>query len=72
MRGPLGQRVNLKTRPPVAAGGPGVVTTGPPQMLVRFRADVVALRPRIVHILAGTNDVAGNTGPYIPFWLHVE
>jgi lysophospholipase L1-like esterase len=33
------------------------------QMLVRFRADVVALRPRIVHILAGTNDVAGNTGP---------
>jgi lysophospholipase L1-like esterase len=33
------------------------------QMLVRFRADVVALRPKIVHILAGTNDVAGNTGP---------
>jgi lysophospholipase L1-like esterase len=34
-----------------------------PQMLLRFRADVVALRPAIVHILAGTNDVAGNTGP---------
>ncbi len=34
-----------------------------PQMLVRFRANVVALKPRIVHILAGTNDVAGNTGP---------
>lgn len=33
------------------------------QMLVRFRADVVALRPKAVHILAGTNDVAGNTGP---------
>ena len=33
------------------------------QMLVRFRADVVALHPKIVHILAGTNDVAGNTGP---------
>lgn len=33
------------------------------QMLLRFRADVVALRPRVVHILAGTNDVAGNTGP---------
>ena len=33
------------------------------QMLVRFRADVVALRPKIVHILGGTNDVAGNTGP---------
>jgi lysophospholipase L1-like esterase len=34
-----------------------------PQMLVRFRADVIALRPQAVHILAGTNDVAGNTGP---------
>lgn len=33
------------------------------QMLVRFRADVVALRPAVVHILAGTNDVAGNNGP---------
>lgn len=33
------------------------------QMLVRFRADVVALKPRIVHIMAGTNDIAGNTGP---------
>jgi lysophospholipase L1-like esterase len=33
------------------------------QMLVRFRADVVALHPKMVHILAGTNDVAGNTGP---------
>lgn len=34
-----------------------------PQMLVRFYADVVALRPRVVHIMAGTNDIAGNTGP---------
>jgi len=34
-----------------------------PQMLVRFRADVVALHPRVVVILAGTNDLAGNTGP---------
>jgi lysophospholipase L1-like esterase len=34
-----------------------------PQMLLRFRADVVALRPRAVVILAGTNDIAGNTGP---------
>ena len=33
------------------------------QMLVRFRADVVTLHPKLVHILAGTNDVAGNTGP---------
>lgn len=33
------------------------------QMLLRFNADVIALRPRVVHIMAGTNDVAGNTGP---------
>jgi lysophospholipase L1-like esterase len=34
-----------------------------PQMLVRFRQDVVALQPRVVVILAGINDIAGNTGP---------
>ena len=34
-----------------------------PQMLIRFRADVIALRPKVVLILAGTNDIAGNTGP---------
>lgn len=34
-----------------------------PQLLLRFYPDVVALRPRVVHIMAGTNDVAGNTGP---------
>jgi lysophospholipase L1-like esterase len=34
-----------------------------PQMLIRFRPDVIALRPKIVVILAGTNDIAGNTGP---------
>ena len=34
-----------------------------PQMLVRFRQDVIALSPKIVVILAGTNDIAGNTGP---------
>ena len=34
-----------------------------PQMLVRFRADVIDLRPKAVVILAGTNDIAGNTGP---------
>jgi lysophospholipase L1-like esterase len=32
-------------------------------MLVRFWQDVVALKPRVVHIMAGTNDIAGNTGP---------
>jgi lysophospholipase L1-like esterase len=34
-----------------------------PQMLIRFRPDVVALKPKVVVILAGTNDLAGNTGP---------
>jgi lysophospholipase L1-like esterase len=34
-----------------------------PQMLVRFRQDVIDLRPAVVVILAGTNDLAGNTGP---------
>ena len=34
-----------------------------PQMLLRFRQDVIDLKPRIVVILAGTNDIAGNTGP---------
>jgi len=34
-----------------------------PQMLLRFRQDVVALHPAVVVILAGTNDIAGNTGP---------
>ncbi|HEY3951440.1 SGNH/GDSL hydrolase family protein [Phenylobacterium sp.] len=34
-----------------------------PQMVARFYQDVVALHPRVVHIMAGTNDVAGNTGP---------
>jgi acyl-CoA thioesterase-1 len=37
-----------------------------PQMLVRFRQDVVALAPAVVVILAGTNDIAGNTGPSTP------
>jgi lysophospholipase L1-like esterase len=37
-----------------------------PQMLVRFYQDVVALHPKAVHIMAGTNDVAGNTGPSSP------
>lgn len=34
-----------------------------PQMLLRFRQDVIALQPKVVVILAGTNDIAGNTGP---------
>ena len=34
-----------------------------PQMLLRFKADVLALKPAAVHILGGVNDIAGNTGP---------
>jgi lysophospholipase L1-like esterase len=34
-----------------------------PQMLIRFRPDVINLKPRVVVILAGTNDIAKNTGP---------
>jgi lysophospholipase L1-like esterase len=43
--------------------GRGISGQTTPQMLVRFRQDVVALRPKVVVILAGTNDIAGNTGP---------
>lgn len=35
-----------------------------PQMLLRFRQDVIALKPSVVVILAGINDIAQNTGPY--------
>ena len=34
-----------------------------PQMLIRFRPDVIDLKPKVVLILAGINDIAGNTGP---------
>ena len=37
-----------------------------PQMVLRFRPDVIALQPKVVVILAGTNDIAGNTGPETP------
>lgn len=43
--------------------GRGISAQTTPQMLIRFRQDVVALKPRVVVILAGTNDIAGNTGP---------
>jgi lysophospholipase L1-like esterase len=43
--------------------GRGISGQTTPQMLVRFRQDVLALKPKAVVILAGTNDIAGNTGP---------
>jgi lysophospholipase L1-like esterase len=43
--------------------GRGISGQTTPQMVLRMHADVVALRPAVVVILAGTNDIAGNTGP---------
>ncbi len=47
-------------RPYINRGIGGQTT---PQMLIRFRQDVINLKPAVVVILAGTNDIAGNTGP---------
>src|SRR5262249_48705878 len=41
----------------------GIGGQTPPQLLLRFRPDVIDLHPKVVVILAGTNDIAGNTGP---------
>jgi len=46
--------------------GRGISGQTTPQMLVRFQQDVVHLKPAVVVILAGTNDIAGNTGPSTP------
>jgi len=43
--------------------GRGISGQTTPQILVRFQQDVVALKPKVVVINAGTNDIAGNTGP---------
>jgi lysophospholipase L1-like esterase len=48
-------------RKPWINRGIGGQTT--PQLVVRFRQDVIALKPKVVVILAGINDIAGNTGP---------
>jgi lysophospholipase L1-like esterase len=50
----------FKGKPYVSRGISGQTT---PQMLIRFRPDVVDLKPAVVVILAGINDIAGNTGP---------
>jgi lysophospholipase L1-like esterase len=53
--------------PTMFAGKPyinrGIGGQTTPQMLIRFRQDVIALKPKVVVILAGINDIAGNTGP---------
>ncbi|HEA28413.1 MAG TPA: acylhydrolase [Leeuwenhoekiella sp.] len=43
--------------------GRGISGQTTPQMLLRFRPDVINLKPAVVVFLAGTNDIAGNTGP---------
>lgn len=43
--------------------GRGIGGQTTPQILLRFYQDVISLHPRVVHIMAGTNDLAGNTGP---------
>ena len=48
------------SNPKLLNRGIGGQTT--PQMLSRFEQDVIAVKPRAVLILAGTNDIAGNTG----------
>lgn len=57
----------LKKRPEFFEGKPyinrGISGQTTPQMLLRFRQDVIDLKPKVVVILAGTNDIAGNTGP---------
>lgn len=40
------------------------------QILLRFMQDVVALKPRVVHVMCGVNDIAGNTGPTTPADYH--
>lgn len=51
---------SFRSKPYVNRGISGQTT---PQMLLRFRQDVIALKPKVVVILAGTNDIAENTGP---------
>jgi|ADGO01.1.fsa_nt_gi lysophospholipase L1-like esterase len=50
--------------------GRGISAQTTPQMLVRMHADVIDLKPRVVHIMAGTNDIAHNTGPMRPEDTH--
>lgn len=57
----------FKENPYVNRGIGGQTT---PQMLLRFRQDVIDLHPKVVVLLAGTNDIAGNTGPMTLEQIH--
>ncbi|WP_285057430.1 SGNH/GDSL hydrolase family protein [Pedobacter ginsengisoli] len=50
----------FSSNPYICRGISGQTT---PQMLIRFHQDVVALKPKVVVLLCGINDIAGNTGP---------
>ncbi|MDZ7649916.1 MAG: GDSL-type esterase/lipase family protein [Cytophagales bacterium] len=50
----------LEGKPYINRGISGQTT---PQMVLRFQQDVIDLKPKVVVILAGTNDIAGNAGP---------
>ena len=52
---------SFKNNPDFVGRGIGGQTL--PQMLVRFRADAIELKPAVIHLMGGTNDVAENTGP---------
>ena len=56
----LDKRPDFFSRGRIDRGISGQTTS---QMVLRMMSDVVALRPRAVHIMGGTNDIAGNTGP---------
>jgi lysophospholipase L1-like esterase len=59
----------MDKRPAFFTGGRvdrGIGGQTTPQMVLRMMSDVVELRPRAVHIMAGTNDIASNTGPMTP------
>src|SRR5665213_1178042 len=57
----------IKSSPDFFAKNPyldrGISGQTTPQMVIRFRQDVINLKPKVVIILAGINDIAGNTGP---------
>lgn len=59
----LDKRPGFFTRGRIDRGIGGQTTS---QMVLRMMSDVVALKPRAVHIMGGTNDIAGNTGPMTP------
>jgi lysophospholipase L1-like esterase len=59
----LDKRPSFFSRGRIDRGISGQTTS---QMVLRMMSDVVALKPRAVHIMGGTNDIAGNTGPMAP------